>query len=263
MPLSFAETHFLVGMIGGVHPDRAETFRSRLKQWQKMGFPEGTRVGKGVKAEYGATQILQLIMLVKLLRIGLTPERAQTLIFSAWDRIRAGFCEALICMANAEDHLHYFLIQLDALSDLSSPDAPNHMHTFVDVFTDTEMRLAWSDNDSELSEEDRQQKEFSTFLLRNRMAVAITIEIDSLLVWMFIALETLKISPDVFADEFAEWITEFRQSDFRELGERAHFDDDLFKQSVALRDQKFDRVGAARLALSRLTEIENGSNQEA
>jgi hypothetical protein len=247
-------------MIAGVHPERAETFRSRLKQWQKMGFPAGTRVGKGVKAEYGATQILQLVMLVKLLRIGLTPERAQNLVSLAWDRIRAGFCEALICMANAEDHLHYFLIQLDALSDLSAPEASDHMHTFVDVFTDTEMRLAWNEADPEWSEEQAQQKDYSTFLLRNRMAVAISIEIDSLLVWVFVGLEQLNVSPEVLGEEFASWINEFRTEDFAGLGDHEHFDGDLFNQSVALRSEKFDRVGAARLALKRLQELEDGNS---
>lgn len=260
LPLSFAQAHFLVGMVAGVHPDRAETFRSRLKQWQKMGFPEGTRVGKGVKAEYGATQVLQLVMLVKLLRIGLTPERAQNLIFNAWDRMRAGFCEAIICMANAEDHLHYFLIQLDALSDLSSPEGSDHMHTFVDVFTDHEMRLAWNDADPDWSEEQAQQKEYSTFLLRNRMAVSISIEIDSLLVWVFLGLQQLDVSPEVFGDEFAAWITEMRGEDFANFGDREHFDSDPFNQSVALRGENFDRVEAARIALKRLREIEDGNS---
>lgn len=260
MPLTFAQAHFLVGMVAGVKPSRAETFRSRLKQWQKMGFPEGTRVGKGAKAEYGATQILQLVLLVKLLRIGLTPERAQTLIFNAWDRFRAGFCEAVICMANAEDHLHYFLIQLDALSDLSTDEPTDHMHTFVDVFSDIEMRVAWNEADPDLSEEEQQQKEYSTFLLRNRMAVSISVEIDSLLVWIFVGLKQLEISPEIFADEFAAWIEEFRQREFANLGDKSHFDEDLFNQSVALRDEKFDRVSAARLALAKLKEIEDGEH---
>ena len=258
MPLTFSQASYITAMVAGVHPERGETFRSRMKQWQKAGFPAGTRVGTGVKAEYGATQVLQLVMLVKLLRVGLTPDRAQKLILATWPRIKAGFCEAVICMANAEDHLHYFLIQLDALSDLTTEGGSDHMHTFVDVFTDTEMRLAWSDDDPDATEEEQQQKEFSTFLLRNRMAVSISIEIDSLLVWVFVGLKVMKISPDVFADEFAEWITEFRGADFKAQADQDHFDEDTFNMSVAAHGQGVDRVASARAVLSKLKELEDG-----
>ena len=260
MPLSFSEASFITAMVAGVHPERGETFRSRMKQWQKSGFPDGTRVGKGVKAEYGATQVLQLVMLVKLLRVGLTPDRAQKLILAAWPRIKAGFCETVICMANVEDHLHYFLIQLDALSDLTTEGGSDHMHTFVDVFTDTEMQLVWSEDDPDATEEERRQKEFSTFVLRNRMAVSISIEIDSLLVWVFAGLEAMKISPDVFADEFADWITEFRGKDFQAQADQGHFDEDASNMSVPAHGSGVDRVEAARAVLSKLKELEDGDS---
>lgn len=259
MPLSFSEASYITAMVAGVHPERGETFRSRMKQWQKSGFPDGTRVGKGVKAEYGATQILQLVMLVKLLRVGLTPDRAQKLILAAWPRIQAGFCETVICMANVEDHLHYFLIQLDALSDLTTEGGSDHMHTFVDVFTDNEMRLVWSKDDPAATEEEKRQKKFSTFILRNRMAVSISIEIDSLLMWVFAGLEALVISPDVFAEEFAEWITDFRGKDFESQEDQGHFDEDVFNRSVPAEGSGVNRVYAARAVLSKLRELENGN----
>lgn len=90
------------------------------------------------------------------------------------------------------------------------------------------------------------------------MAISISVEIDSLLVWVFIGLQQLKISPEVFGEEFASWIIELRNTDFANLGDRAHFDNDLLHQSVAFRGESFDRGAAARSVLKRLKEIEDG-----
>lgn len=254
MSLTFAETHFVVATIVGVRPSKGETFKSRLKQWQKMGFPEGTKVGRGVKAEYGALQVLQLALLVKLLRIGLTPERAQSVITTAWTRFMAGFVEALICMSNGEDHLHYFMIQLDALSDLTTEGGSDHMHTFVDVFTDTEMLMAWDEPGEDWTEEEKEQQAYSSFLVKNRMAVSITVEIDSLLMWLWAALAALGKEPAIFADEFAEWEKTCREIDFRYQETQKHFDTDAHNQSVASRATGIDRVDAARSALSKVVQ---------
>jgi hypothetical protein len=252
LPLSFAEAQFVVACVAGIAPDKQETFRSRLKQWQKMGFPEGTKVGRGVKADYGAQQVFQLVLLVKLLRIGLTPERAQTLIRTAWPRFMGGFAEALVCMANGEEHLHYFLIQLDALSDLTTPGGSDHLHTFVDVFTDSEMLMAWDEPGEDWTEEERRQQAYSSYLVKNRMAVSISIEIDSLLVWVWSALQARGKGPELFADEFADWVKVCRETEISYQASQEHFDTDLHNQSVALRAEGLDRVAAARAALSAL-----------
>ncbi|PQM27663.1 hypothetical protein CVO77_03575 [Sphingopyxis lindanitolerans] len=255
MSLTFAEAQFLVSLVAGIQPEKGETFRSRLKQWQKMGFPEGTKVGRGVKAQYGARQILQLVLLVKLLRIGLTPERAQSVIKEAWTRFMGGFVEALICMSNGEDHLHYFTIQLDALSELTTPGGSDHMHAFVDVFTDTEMLMAWDEPDDDWTEEERQQQAYSSFLVKNRMAVSIIVEIDSLLVWIWAGLEVLKKGPEVFADEFADWERLCREIDFQSQPSQEHFDTDAHNQSIALRPNGIDRVAAAGAALLKVPKV--------
>jgi len=252
LSLTFADAHFVVSMVAGISPEKGETFRSRLKQWQKMGFPQGTKVGRGVKAEYGAAQIFQLVLLVKLLRIGLTPDRAQRVIKSAWTRFMGGITEALICMSNGADHLHYFLVQLDALSELTSPGGADHMHVFVDVFTDTEMLMAWDDPDEESSDEEKAQQAYSSFLVKNRMAVSISIEIDSLLVLVFAALRPLGKGPEVFASEFADWVRTCRELDYKHQESQEHFDSDLFNQSIALRPSGLDRVASARAALAGL-----------
>jgi hypothetical protein len=250
--LSFGEASFLISLVAGIRPERAETFQSRLKQWQKMGFPEGTRVGRGVKAEYGATQIFQLALLVKLLRVGLTPERAQNVIKDGWTRLKGGIVETVICMANAERHLHYFFIQLDALSDLTTEGGSDHLHTFIDVFTDSELLTAWDEVDEGWTEDERAQQAYSSFLVKNRMAVSITIEIDSLLVWVWAGLKALGKSADIFATEIAAWLKECRETEFRFQSTEAYHEADLHNQSVALRDTSDTRVEEARAALSKV-----------
>lgn len=250
MSLTFAQAYYIVSLAAGIRPDKGETFRSRLKQWQKMGFPEGTKVGKGVKASYGALQILQLVLLVKLLRIGLTPERAQNVIKVGWPAFKGGFVEALICMANAENHLHYFMIQIDALSDLTSPNGSDHVHTFIDVFTDIELLMSWDEPGEDWSEEDKRQHAYSSFLVKNRMAISISLEIDSLLVWIWAGLNGLDKGPEIFADEFTAWEAECRANpDYRHQNSQQHFDEDNHNTSIALRSKDFDRVTAARKSL--------------
>jgi hypothetical protein len=254
LPLSFAQAHFVLSMVAGIAPEKADTFQSRLKQWQKMGFPQGTRVGKGAKAEYGALQVFQLAILVKLLRVGLTPERAQKVITSAWPAFRGGIVEAILCMANGEDHLHYYLIQLDALSDLTTPGGADHLHTFVDVFTDREMLFAWDAPAEDWTSEERAQHEYSSFLVKNRMADAISVEIDSLIIWVWAALNAMGKGPDVFAADFAQWVHECRTENYRHQPSEHHFNADLHSQSVALRETGLNRVDQARAALSLVAE---------
>ncbi len=254
MSLNFSEASFVVAMVAGITPEKAATFQSRLKQWQKMGFPEGTRVGRGTKAEYGALQVFQLAILVKLLRVGLTPERAQKVVISAWPALRGGIVEAVLCMSNGEDHLHYYLIQLDALSDLTTPGGSAHLHIFVDVFTDREMLFAWDDADDEWSDDEKAKHEFSSFLVKNRMADSISIEIDSLIVWVWAALRAMGKGPEVFAPDFAQWVRECRKESYRHQATEGHFNNDLHNQSIALRDSSKSRVEEAWAALTMVAE---------
>ena len=239
-------------MVADISVLKSETFRSRLKQWQKMGFPEGTKVGKGVKAEYGASQVLQLVLLVKLLRIGLTPERAQSLIKFGWKRFKGGFIEALNSMKNGENHLHYFFIQIDALSELTSPGESDHMYTFVDVFADYELLMALDSPDPNWTEQEIKQQSYLSYLVKNRMLMTITVEIDSLFTWIWAALDAVNKSPEIFADEFAEWAAELQKKEDDCQSSQEHFDKDPFKQSIALRTDNMDRQQLALQSLSKV-----------
>ena len=239
----------VVSFVSGIRVDKSETFRSRLKQWQKMGFPDGTKVGKGVKAEYGASQVLQLILLVKLLRIGLTPERAQYVIKNGWKIFKAGFVEALNCMRAGETHLHYFFVQLDALSDLTSPTGSGHMHIFINVLSDDEMLMAWDDADPEWAEEHIQEHSQLARLVKDRLYSSITIEIDSLFFFLWAALEAIDKGPEIFSEEFLAWDREAQAQEAVFQSSQKHFDNDTFNQSIAQRTNNMDGKELAQRSL--------------
>lgn len=256
MSLSFAEASFITGLIAGIHPSKVETFASRIKQWQKKGFPEGTQVGKGARAQYGATQILQLALMAKLLKVGLTPERAQKVIETAWPVFKDGFVETLSCQAKGADHLHYFMVQLDALSDLSDPES-DHEHIFVEMLTDDEMAEAWAPSEEIESEDELARYRYYSFLVKNRMALSITIEIDSLLIWVWAALKVRELDGSVFADEIAEWESERRSRGRFEQSDQAAINKDMSRRSVqGSGGTGVDRVVWAKQALSKV--LSNG-----
>lgn len=197
-------------MSAGIAPAKLGSLTSRMKQWQKMGFPEGTRgVGKGAKAEYGAAQVFQLMLMMKFLRLGITPERAKSIIEDGWNAFCHGIVHALISQANADGERHYFLVQLDALSELTMPDS-DHMPVFVDVVTKSEIASAWTELDGD-PEGEKERDFYSSFVVKNRLSSAIVMEVDTLIYWVWACLEKMEVSPSVFAEEINGWHTAQRE----------------------------------------------------
>lgn len=261
MPLTFAQAQFALAFVSQISPKRADAFEARLKQWQKMGFPEGVNVGRGVRASYGATQVHQLLFMMKLLQVGLTPERAQKVVLSGWPAFKDAIVETILCRANGEDHLHYCLIQLDALSELKD-DPSDHMHVFVDMFTSDEIHEAfisdedfieWQSENASLPDETDpalRQHQYLSFLTKNRLATSIAIEVDSLLVLLWTGLVPIGLTPEVFASEIADWERERRARGRAEQQAEQHFAKPLISESVADRVTNFDVSAAAWSALA-------------
>ena len=193
----------------GVHDERRGAFQSRLKQWQKtpLNFPQGVNVGRGVKASYGADQLFQLVYMVELLRVGLTPDRAIEIVTAAWDTIRTGLLETVHCIAGESDHLHYITLQIDSLTSLSEPGA-DHMHIYAQLLTDKMIGMAAILGQGETLPEDERHS-FRAFrnATFNKIASNIILETDSLVIRVWAAMEHLGIDPAILRSDFLEWRT--------------------------------------------------------
>jgi hypothetical protein len=83
-------THFRV------HPDRVGTFRSRIKQLQRLQFPPGVNVGRGAKMVYTGEHLLMLTTAFHLIGSGLPAQSATALVAAHWDHFSAGYALAAL-----------------------------------------------------------------------------------------------------------------------------------------------------------------------
>lgn len=259
MALSFNQAMFAIGFVAGVHPSRASALEARVKQWQKMGFPDGVNVGRGVRAKYGATQLCQLMLVLKLLTVGLTPERAIEVVRKGWRSFRDAFVEAASCIANRSDHLHYCLVKLDALTDLKDP-AADHLHVYVGQATSEGIAEAFFEADEDWSDEDKKSHASYSLALKNQLAVSIVLEIDSLLVLLWLAVETAGGDLALFEEEFAAWYSE-RDAEGLQEQSSIEFFLNYHQTSIVQAAGEFDAIAAARKVLRKVSA--NGGDTKA
>lgn len=91
MQLSYSQLEAILVTHFGIHPDRVSTFRARIKQLQRLGFPSGINIGRGVKMAYSAEHLFQLATAFELIDIGLTAQTATTVTAQNWTGISAAF----------------------------------------------------------------------------------------------------------------------------------------------------------------------------
>lgn len=224
MSLDFKQVESTLAGFANIHPERRNAFVARLKQWQKSGFPEGINSGRGRKAQYGATQLYQLALCLLLIELGLTPERAHTVVRLAWDTFRDSIVEATICLANREKHWHYCFINLDFLTDLKESE-PSHEHLWVKPLTSDWLEDALTDygpeDVKEWSAEEVAVRRSFELAVRSTMARTIIVEIDSMLLRLWAYANNLGVGADSLRSEVAGWERELRARLSRERDEEA------------------------------------------
>jgi hypothetical protein len=202
--LTFGQVEAILAEMQGVHPLRRAAFQSRLKQWQKMGFPEGVNVGRGVRAGYGADQLYQLVYMIELLRVGLTPDRAIEVVGTAWEALRVGILETTVCIAGGADHMHYSSIQIDSLTSLTDP-AADHLHVYCRFGTDKQFGMAFFMTEDRLPEDERAGfRRFQAATL-DKLARNIVFETDSLLARVWDSMRKAGVDPAILHDDTQEW----------------------------------------------------------
>ena len=119
-----------------IRPDKEETFRSRIKTLQRMGFPPGTNVGRGPKVGYSAEHLLMLISVLELQQIGLPADRAIKTLEAGWRDLKGGYGAAYELQDRfprdqvIDDEKIFGWIHVRALSEmqLPPPNLPFEVH---------------------------------------------------------------------------------------------------------------------------------------
>jgi hypothetical protein len=73
--LSFGQVESVLAALHKIADEKRVTFQTRLKFFQRLGFPEGVNTGKGKAAGYQAHHVLNLALALELLQLGLSGER--------------------------------------------------------------------------------------------------------------------------------------------------------------------------------------------
>lgn len=79
-----------------IKPDREGTFRSRIKQLQRLEFPSGVNVGRGTKMTYTGEHLFKLTVAFELLSSGLPALAATQLVELHWPAFQGAFRLAAI-----------------------------------------------------------------------------------------------------------------------------------------------------------------------
>ena len=91
MNLAYQDVEAVFAARFAVAPERAIAFRGRLQNLQRNGVPEGVNTGKGRRASYGWTQLLQMSVALDFMEIGLTPDAASTMVLASRLQILSPF----------------------------------------------------------------------------------------------------------------------------------------------------------------------------
>ena len=94
MELSYRQLEGILAAYLAVHPDKLSTFRSRMKQLQRLEFPPGVNIGRGVRMTYSAEHLLQLAVAFEVIGAGLAAKVATETVAQYWDRFQAAFGRA-------------------------------------------------------------------------------------------------------------------------------------------------------------------------
>lgn len=97
MELSYRQLERTLAQHFRILPDREGTFRSRIKQvqritkFQSLQFPEGSAVARGDKGRYSAAHLFQFIAVFELINCGYPPALAVDIVADKWLAFSCGF----------------------------------------------------------------------------------------------------------------------------------------------------------------------------
>ena len=103
LQLRFGELEAGLADINGIPSHQRTAFQARLKNFHRLGFPEGIGKGRGKAVIYTPRELLLMAVAVELTQLGLTPERVIEVIaddeLPVWQSVSmaAGAIDAICC----------------------------------------------------------------------------------------------------------------------------------------------------------------------
>lgn len=120
--LSFGRLEAVLSAYFRIDPERSGTFRARIKQLQRLNFPSGVNVGRGVKFEYELDHCLKLVVALEFMALGLPAKFVSDIIEAGWRRLAIGFQVSPIAWLEAEGSDEIFArLKMDLLADAYNP----------------------------------------------------------------------------------------------------------------------------------------------
>lgn len=95
MDFSFSQIEATLAGLHRIAPAHRTAFASRIKNYQRQGFPPGTQTGKGRAASYNIGHLLQLAFVFEFNQLGLLPERASHTVTANLETINYAITECV------------------------------------------------------------------------------------------------------------------------------------------------------------------------
>jgi hypothetical protein len=121
-----------------IDPERYSTFRSRIKQLQRLNFPSGVNIGRGEKMVYSAEHLFKLVTAFELIGMGLPAQAATQIVEKNWYDIRGGYglAQRHLISGFGTGPRVYIRIILRSLHEIQNPRFVNQPDTLVSVLDD-------------------------------------------------------------------------------------------------------------------------------
>jgi hypothetical protein len=119
-----------------ISPDRASTFTSRIKQLQRLNFPSGVNIGRGVKMTYTGEHLFKLITAFELIGLGLPAQAVAGLVEKHWEPISAAYALAILeerAFGEQDKARIYMRLELKSMHDIQFGQLGNASASYVSV----------------------------------------------------------------------------------------------------------------------------------
>lgn len=123
-----------------IEPGSRPALAARMRHFQRLGFPPGSNTGKGRRAAYGLDELLLFALAFELVQLGVTPERASTLLTDC-SEIVLGEAKAALSSETIKGAERLLIIDPRALSSLQGESAAYDDYLMVGGLADVRKRF--------------------------------------------------------------------------------------------------------------------------